>query len=180
MLEVKLHEASPKIKVNDIVIGLSASGTAQFVLSALSEAHKMNVTTALITCNNIKTTTYINHLIKVLIGPEIITGSTRMKSGTATKMILNMISTVSMVKINKTYKNYMVDLKISNNKLLNRGINIISEITNLNKTRSKLYLKKSDGNVKIAIIMILLKVSKKESIKLLKYNNGNLRKIINA
>ena len=167
-----------KVNKNDIVIGLSASGTAKFVLSALQEAHKMNIITSLVTCNNVKSLPYVDHLIKVVVGPEIITGSTRMKSGTATKMVLNMISTVSMVKMNKTYKNYMVDLKISNDKLFKRGINIISEITSVSKKSSIAYLDKAQGNVKVAIVMILLKIDKNKALQILKDNNENLNKII--
>ena len=168
-----------KVKKNDIVIGLSASGTSKFVLSGLKEAHKIKVKTGLITCNLVKDLSYVDHLIKIIVGPEIITGSTRMKSGTATKMVLNMISTVSMIKMNKTYNNYMVDLKISNEKLFKRGINIICEITGESKYNSMSYLKKTKGNVKLAIVMILLKINKNKAKKLLKENNENLNTIIN-
>ena len=93
-----------KIKKNDTVIGISAIGTANYVHGALMEAKKRNASTVLICCNAYKKKKYIDYLINAVVGPEIIAGSTRMKAGTATKMILNMISTVSMIKINKTYK----------------------------------------------------------------------------
>ena len=89
-----------KVKSNDIVIGLSASGSAKFVLAGLKEAHKIKAKTGLITCNNIDDLPYVEHLIKIIVGPEIITGSTRMKSGTATKMILN-ISRIWLVILQK-------------------------------------------------------------------------------
>tara|TARA_X000000368_G_C22682276_1_gene558794 strand:- start:348 stop:659 length:312 start_codon:yes stop_codon:yes gene_type:complete len=101
-----------------------------------------------------------------------------MKAGTATKMILNIISTTTMIKLNKTYKNFMVDLKISNNKLTNRAINIVSQVTDLNKNESKNLIKKANGHVKNAILMHLKNKNYIESCKILKKNNGSLRKSI--
>ena len=167
-----------KINKNDFVLGISASGGASFVNAALKQAKKIGASTGLLTCNNINNNPYFDHLICVVVGPEIITGSTRMKAGTATKMILNMISTTSMIKLNKTYGNIMVDLKISNQKLLDRGIRIISEITAITYIEAAEILKKSKNNVKAAIIMKINNISLKESIKLLKINDGNLREII--
>ena len=112
------------------------------------------------------------------VGAEIIAGSTRMKAGTATKMILNMISTISMIKFNKTYKNIMVDLKISNNKLLDRGINIIAHSTKLSYKESATLLKKSKNNVKIAIIMNKLNLDYKKSKNILQRYNGSIRDIL--
>ena len=128
--------------------------------------------------NNVKKTDYIDKLLKVFVGPEIISGSTRMKSGTATKMILNMISTITMIRLNKTYGNFMVDLKIMNKKLLDRGIHIIQSINNVSKNEAELLLKKSRGKVKNAIIIQELGVSYKESKTLLKTHNGSLREIL--
>ena len=90
-----------------------------------------------------------------------------------------MISTVSMIKINKTYGNLMVDLQVSNNKLLQRGIKIISEITNLSYTEADISLKKADANVKVAIIMVCLNINKEKAISLLKEHKGNLKRVIN-
>ena len=101
-----------------------------------------------------------------------------MKSGTATKMILNMISTITMIKLNKTYGNYMVDLNVVNKKLEKRAINILKALTDLNNSEAQIILKKSEGKVKNAIIMNNLKVSYHESIRLIAKYNGNLRLIL--
>ena len=118
---------------------------------------------------------YVDVKIECIVGPEIITGSTRMKAGTATKMILNMISTTTMIKLNKVYKNLMVDLKINNNKLLNRAVSIITSITDLDIKESKRLLKKANGEVKTAILMHLKNKNYHEAKKILLNKNGNLR-----
>tara|TARA_Y100000994_G_scaffold248005_1_gene254680 strand:+ start:8445 stop:9335 length:891 start_codon:yes stop_codon:yes gene_type:complete len=181
--EDKIDEISSIIKNNsisskDIIIGISCSGEAPFVLEFLKQSNNCGAATALITFNNIEELTYIDHILKVFVGPEIISGSTRMKSGTATKMILNMISTTTMIKLNKTYGNFMVDLKIMNDKLLSRGLFIIESLTNLDTEKAKELLHESKNKVKNAIIMHELGVTYLESEKLLKKNNGSLRSLI--
>ena len=166
------------IDSKDIIIGISCSGEAPFVLEFLKQSHQKNASTALITFNNIENLKYVDNILRVFVGPEIISGSTRMKSGTATKMILNMISTTTMIKLNKTYGNFMVDLKIMNKKLLDRGVYIIQSLTNLNQNEAKQLLTKSNGKVKNAIIMSELDVTYLESEELLQKNKGSLRNII--
>ena len=163
---------------NDIVIGISCSGNAPFVLEFLNQSKIKKSKTVLITFNDIKNIKYVDKILRVIVGAEIISGSTRMKSGTATKMILNMISTVAMIKLNKTYGNFMVDLKIMNNKLLKRGIHIIKSITNLNTNQAQDILKESKGKVKNAIAMHKIGVSYLESEKLLEEYNGSLRDLL--
>jgi len=167
-----------KVTKNDFVLGISASGNASFVIAGLEEAKRQQAKTGLLTFNDINNTLSIDHLISIIVGPEILSGSTRMKAGTATKMILNMISTTVMIKLNKTYGNIMVDLKISNKKLLDRGIRIISEITSITYDEAAILLNKSKKNVKAAIVMQIKNISLDEAIRLLKINDGNLRKII--
>jgi len=167
-----------KINENDILIGISANGEAPYVHGALEFAKKNNTLTALILCNKAKKYNYIDFMLSVIVGPEIISGSTRMKAGTATKMILNMISTTIMIKLNKVYSNYMVDLKVNNKKLLKRAINIVSLITNSNLRESEKYLLKANGNVKIAIIMKLKNIDSNQALELLKNNESNLNKIL--
>ena len=167
-----------EINNKDIVIGISASGTTPYVLGALEKAYDIGAKTALIQCNVSLGREFIDHNINVVVGPEIISGSTRMKAGTATKIILNMISTISMIKINKTHGNIMSDLKIANNKLLNRGIRTISEILNVDNVTAKKYLEKSKGNIKIAITMHKFKVSLSKAKKILSENNNSLIGII--
>ena len=166
------------INSNDIVIGISCSGEAPFVLEFLKQSNSIGASTGLITFNNIEELTYIDHILRVFVGPEIISGSTRMKSGTATKMILNMISTITMIKLNKTYGNFMIDLKIMNDKLFSRGLLIIQSLTNLNEEESKALLKKANNKVKNAIIMYELDVTYIESEGLLKKSNGSIRNLI--
>ena len=166
------------ISKNDIVLGISASGTAPYVLAALEQSKKNGAKTALISANLLNKKKYIDYYINVLVGPEIIAGSTRMKSGTATKMILNMISTISMLKMNKTHGNIMSDLKVNNKKLFNRGIRIISEISSVNKILAKEYLIKANGNIKIASIMIQCQCSFKKAKTILLKNNNSLSGII--
>ena len=167
-----------KINKCDIVIGISANGTANYVHGALMEAKSRSASTALICCNNYQKSEYIDFLIKAIVGPEIIAGSTRMKAGTATKMILNMISTTTMIKLNKVYDNLMIDLRVSNKKLFNRGINIISNICSCNSQESEEFLNKADGKVKVAIIMKLKNVTLSQSISILTKYDGSLRKAL--
>ena len=169
-----------KYKVNkkDSIIGIATSGTTPYVHQFLKESKKNDSFTSIITCNKIKKESYIDNQIECIVGPEILTGSTRMKAGTATKMILNIISTTTMIKLNKVYQNFMVDLKISNDKLNNRAINIVSQVTDLNKNESKNLIIKANGYVKNAILMHLKNKNYIESCKILKRNNGSLRKSI--
>ena len=167
-----------KITDKDVLIGISANGGAPFVHGALEYAKKNRTLTSLICCNRVQKYDYIDYLLSIVVGPEIIAGSTRMKAGTATKMILNMISTTTMIKLNKVYDNYMVDLKINNKKLFNRAVNIISIITKASNSISKEYLIKSKGNVKVAIIMLNKNIEYKEAIFILENNHGNLNKIL--
>ena len=177
-IEEAINLVNKKVNKNDFVLGISASASASFVEAGLKQAKKLNATTGLLTCNHVIINPSLDHLISIVVGPEIISGSTRMKAGTATKMILNMISTISMIRLNKTYGNIMVDLKISNKKLLDRGIRIISEIALISYADAAKALKKSKNNVKAAIIMKTKNMSLNETTKLLKINDGNLRKII--
>jgi len=166
------------ISSKDVVIGITASGSAKFVHGALSISKKKNALTALITFNEVKINKYVDYLISTIVGPEIISGSTRLKAGTATKMILNMISTATMIKLNKVYKNLMIDLKISNDKLQNRAVNIISKLTLENMSKSEILLSQSKGNLKSAILMYKLKITYSESLKLIKQYNGNIGAIL--
>lgn len=169
-----------KNKINrfDNIIGITTSGNTPYVLEFLKLAHKAGANTSIITSNKIKKPIYVNHIINLLVGPEILTGSTRMKAGTATKMVLNMISTITMIKLNKVYKNYMIDLKINNKKLELRAIRIIKDLTGLDTDSSFKLLKNSNNKVKNAILMKLKDISYQQSCKILSKFNGNLRDAI--
>ena len=167
-----------EVNKNDVVLGISANGKAPFIHGALKEAKSRNAITGLLMCNSPITKSYIDHVISVIVGPEIITGSTRMKAGTATKLVLNMITTTAMIKLNKTYGNLMVDLTACNDKLWDRGARIVSQITNLNYNESLQFLKKADGEVKTALVMEFKKCSKSEAKNKLDSKNGSLSRVI--
>ena len=114
------------INENDVVIGIAASGTTPYVIGALENCQKQNITTACIVCNNNSSLAKVSDFpIEIIVGPEFVTGSTRMKAGTAQKLVLNMISTTVMVKLGKVKGNKMVDMQLSNNKLVDRGAKMI-------------------------------------------------------
>ena len=111
-------------------------------------------------------------------GPEVLTGSTRLKAGTTTKLILNMISTISMIRIGKIYKNYMVDVKMSNEKLITRGTNIVTAVTGCTAEEAREALEKSGGRVRTAIVMLLLGCEKEEAESALNTVNGRIQNLV--
>ena len=168
-----------RIKKGDLLIGIASSSTTPYVIAGLKYAKRIECRTAFLICNPITTKEDdFDIIITADIGPEIITGSTRMKAGTATKLILNMISTTTMVKMGKVYGNLMVDLKVWNEKLRDRGTRIIENLTNLNYKEAGKILKDSGGSVKTALIMVNKSCSKTEAKELIKKYDGNLRNII--
>lgn len=163
----------------DIVVSISASGNPQYVVSILKEAKKIGCTTIGITSNSeARFKPYADIFINPLLGEEVIIGSSRMKSGTAQKMILNMLSTAVMVKLGKTYKNMMVDVNVSNEKLHQRACNIISNIAQIDCNTAEKYLEQSELQVKTACVMAIKKCSKTEAENLLQKASGILRKVI--
>ena len=167
-----------QISQNDVVIGITASSSSPFVIGALEQAKYLKAVTGLIICNKAPKLDFVDIVIPVIVGPEIISGSTRMKSGTATKMILNMITTTTMIKLNKTYGNLMVDLRASNKKLWERGTHIISHLTKLSKEKSLDLLQKAHGEVKTALVMKKLEIDYTNAKIQLDKNHGSLRKVI--
>ena len=163
------------ITANDTVLGITASSSTPFVLGALEEAKKIGALTGLIICNKLPHLEYVDHMISLIVGPEVITGSTRMKAGTATKLVLNMITTTLMIKLNKTYGNLMVDLKASNKKLWDRGTRIIVHLTGLDYEDSLQLLKSANGEVKTAIIMKKKNCTYEEGVQLLQNVSGSLK-----
>ncbi len=167
------------LTAKDIVIGISASGRTPYVIGGLKYAAEVGATTASISCNeNAEISTFASFPIEVTAGPEILTGSTRLKSGTLQKLILNMISTISMVHLGKVYGNLMVDVKPTNEKLVERAKNIIVEATGCTKEEASFYFEDSEEQVKLAIIRILTKTSKEEGLALLEANDGFIRKAV--
>lgn len=168
-----------KANKNDLFIGISASGQTSYVIAGLKYAQAIDATSVIITTsNNLKMPKLATITIKAITGPEVIAGSTRMKSGSAQKMILNMISTGIMIKIGKTYGNLMVDLKANNQKLVTRAINLVAKIAKINLTQAAQVLELAHFNVKVAIIMHCKKVNRQKALALLNDNNHYLKKII--
>lgn len=161
---------------NDILIGIAASGRTPYVISGLEYAREIGCKTAVLVCNkNSEMSKYSDIAIEPVPGPEILTGSTRLKSGTAQKMILNMISTGSMIGIGKVYQNLMVDVMQTNEKLNSRAVYIIMAATGCDYELARDMLQKAEGSVKLAITMILLQCSKDTAMERLKQSKGHIR-----
>lgn len=140
------------ISKKDVVIGLAASGTTPYVISALEKCNENNITTGCITCNkNSPLAAVSQYPIEVIVGPEFVTGSSRMKAGTAQKLVLNMISTSTMIQLGKVKGNKMVDMQLSNNKLVERGEKMLINELNIDQKEAKELLKKY-GNVRNALL----------------------------
>ncbi|MPQ27470.1 N-acetylmuramic acid 6-phosphate etherase [Bacillus paralicheniformis] len=164
---------------NDTVIGIAASGRTPYVLGALKYARETGAKTVSLTCNeNSAISQASDHSIEVVVGPEVIAGSTRMKAATAHKMILNMISTAAMIKMGKVYENLMVDVKVSNDKLKERAIRIIQTVTDVPKETAALALEKSNNQVKTAIIMLKTNEDAAAAEKLLEKSEGDIEKAL--
>ena len=168
------------LQSGDVLIGISTSGAARYVQSAINYAKSIGAKTVYLICNQTPHLTANTDVeIKIDTGPEVITGSTRMKGGSATKMVLNMISTATMVQLGKVYGNLMVDLMTVNDKLIDRGLRIIQDLTGASHDIAKLKLSESDNSVKVAVVMIKKSCSKEDALNMLKQENGFLRRVIN-
>jgi len=170
-------EAVSGVSDKDMLIGITASGTTPFTLAALKEGKRRGAKCRLLTCNDVRYD-FLDGIIKLLAGPEIIAGSTRLKAGTATKIVLNMISTAVMIRLGKVYKGYMVDVVPSNKKLRKRAVRIIQEITGCRIGEADVLLDRSGGNAKTAILMRLKGLSCEEAKGLLERSDGSLRKAL--
>lgn len=163
----------------DVVIGLAASGRTPYVINGIKFAIKKGCTTGSISCNKNSEIGKLAEIpIEVVVGPEVLTGSTRLKAGSAQKMVLNMISTGVMLGMGKMYKNLMVDLQMTNIKLVERGKGIIMKATDSSYEVASEYLKKSQNQVKVAIVMLEAKCSYVEALSRLKSADGVLYKAI--
>lgn len=170
---------SIKLTSSDIVIGLTASGRTPYVIGAIKYANSIGALTGSITCSeNSELSKYSNYPIEVIVGPEIVTGSTRMKAGTAQKMILNMISSTIMIKQGKVYSGYMVDVKTSNEKLIERAKRIIQNTTGCDYKTASEYLNLSGLETKLAIVMYLTKLDKYSAIEELKKYDNNIARLM--
>ena len=171
-----------RVGPDDVVVGIAASGTTPFVRAVLSRAQTLGARTALVSCSEppallVET---CDVCITVLVGPEVVTGSTRMKSGTATKLVLNTLTTGAMIRLGKTYGNLMVDLRAWNDKLTDRSQRIVMETTGLGRDEARAVLDAAEGSVKVAIVMARRSVSREEAERLLGEHAGHLRPIVGA
>lgn len=163
----------------DVCVAISASGNPKYLLGVLEEAEKIGAKTIALTCNHkAAILEEVGLGICVEVGPEVIAGSSRMKAGTAQKMVLNMLTTGAMIKIGKTYENFMIDLMPNNEKLKDRAIRIVSEIAEVNASTALKTLLECDWGVKTAILMLQCNLSKEEATEALRRNCGVLRKAL--
>ncbi|MFV0393640.1 MAG: N-acetylmuramic acid 6-phosphate etherase [Coprobacillaceae bacterium] len=170
---------SVKINKQDTIIGLAASGRTPYVIGGLQYAKEIGALTGSISCvSNSEIGKNADHVIEVICGPEVVTGSTRMKSGTAQKLVLNMISTSLMIKYGKVFQNLMVDVQPTNLKLIERAKGIIMHASDCSIEEATNYFEESGQNVKVAICMAITKKDKDTCLSLLQTNDGNVSQTI--
>lgn len=164
---------------DDVVVGISANGGPRYVLAVLEQAQKCGSKTIGISSNpEAKLQKFSDIFINPIVGEEPIAGSSRMKSGTAQKMILNMLSTGAMIRIGKTYQNYMIDVRMMNEKLVERGCRIVADIAQISVEEAAKYLEAGGQSVKTACVMAVKKISREEAEKKLAETGGILRRVI--
>ena len=163
----------------DVLVGIAASGRTPYVIGALEYAKSLGAITVSIASNAGCAMSQIADIaIETVVGAEILTGSSRMKSGTAQKLVLNMLTTASMIRIGKCYQNLMVDVQASNEKLKARAVKIVMEATDCTKETAEITLLQADNHAKLAILMILANVDKPQAEKMLAENQGKLRQAL--
>ncbi|MEY0434290.1 N-acetylmuramic acid 6-phosphate etherase [Providencia huaxiensis] len=165
---------------NDVFVGIAASGRTPYVLGALAYARQVGATTAAISCNpNSPVANSADIAITPVVGPEVVTGSSRMKAGTAQKLVLNMITTGAMIRIGKVFGNLMVDVEATNAKLIERQTKIVMEATQCDRNTAESALQQCDRHCKTAILMVLSGLNADEARQLLSNNNGFIRTALN-
>jgi N-acetylmuramic acid 6-phosphate etherase len=167
------------VKAKDIVVGVAACGMTPYVRGALERANEIGAATVCVTCApEVAKSIAADIVINPVVGPEVITGSTRMKAGTATKLVLNTLTTAAMIRLGKVYGNLMVDLRATNEKLRDRSLRIVMDITHLSRRRAQHLLAGADGKVKAAVVMHLRQVDLKSALEILAKCDQSLRKAI--
>jgi N-acetylmuramic acid 6-phosphate etherase len=173
--------ADHQIKSWDVVVGITAGGTTPFVHGALQAAHARGATTVFIACVPAEQVpAQVDVDIRLLVGPEILAGSTRLKAGTVTKLALNILSTSVMVKLGKVYGNRMVDVAVTNSKLRDRALRILTDLTDLDREAAAALLEKSDRRVKLALLMHWTGLDAEAGLQLLAHHQGDLRRAVVA
>ena len=167
------------VGANDFVIGIAASGTTPYVRAALERAVALGAATGIVACSpppaDLVATVDVTML--PIVGPEVVTGSTRMKAGTATKLVLNTITTGAMIRLGKTYGNLMVDLRATNNKLVDRSQRIVMEVCGVSRDEATKLLERAGKSVKLAIVMQKKGIDREEAERLLAQNGGVVRRV---
>ena len=173
--EMDEHGVTPR----DFVVGIAASGTTPFVHGALHRAHAIGARTAIVACTPPPDSLLIDCDVAIIavVGPEVVTGSTRLKAGTATKLVLNTITTGAMIRLGKTYGNLMVDLRATNNKLVDRSQRIVMEVCGVSRDEATKLLEKAGKSVKLAIVMQKKRIGREEAELLLAENGGVVRRV---
>jgi len=168
------------VNERDVVVGIAASGTTPYVHGALERARARGARTAMVACTPVseKLLSMVDVAIIAVVGPEVVTGSTRLKAGTATKMILNMITTGAMIRIGKTYGNLMVDLKATNEKLKDRSERIVAEVCGIPREEARTLLSAAGMRVKTAIVMHKLSVDRTGAEEALAAAGGTIRRVV--
>lgn len=170
---------SKKLSRHDLVVGIAASGKTPYTLAALEYAKTRGSRTVAVVCAPDSPMAKVADLtICAIVGPEVVTGSTRMKAGTAQKMILNMVSTATMIRLGMTYSNWMINLAMTNQKLYDRGIHILREILGINEVAARDLIEKSGKNLKVAVIMGTSGCDRKSAERQLAEAKGNLRQVL--
>lgn len=170
-----------QFSTNDILVGIAASGRTPYVIGGMQYAKSLGATVISLCCNaNAPMIDIADIAITPIVGPEVITGSSRMKAGTAQKLVLNMLTTASMIKIGKVYGNLMVDVEATNAKLIERQIAIVMQATQCDRQTAILALQQSEQHCKTAILMILTDLDVIEAKKRLSENKGFIRKALNT
>lgn len=165
----------------DVVVGIAASGRTPYVIGALEYANDLGATTIALSCNPDSPIAELAQIaISPVVGPEALTGSTRLKSGTAQKLVLNMLTTASMIRLGKSYQNLMVDVKATNRKLIARAVRIVMQATDCERAEAEYLLAQSNNNVKVAILMHLTGLSYAEAMDKLTESDGFLRRAMES
>jgi N-acetylmuramic acid 6-phosphate etherase len=175
-IDLKVHG----VRAGDMVVGIAASGTTPYVRIALEYAREVSARTAIVACSPPppETLQLTDIPIVAITGPEVVTGSTRLKAGTATKLILNMITTGAMIRLGKTYGNLMIDLRATNVKLVDRSERIVAEVSGVTRADARELLARAGGSVKLAIVMHALGVDGHEAQRRLDAGGGVVRRVI--
>ncbi len=170
------------VRAGDVVVGIAASGTTPYVRIALEHARSVGARTVIVACSPPPEAMMqaADIAIVAVTGPEVVTGSTRLKAGTATKLILNMITTGAMIRIGKTYGNLMIDLRATNVKLVDRSERIVAEVCDIERAEARALLARANGSVKLAIVMNALDLEPDEAMQRLADAGGVVRRVVNG